>query len=92
MKQNDIESLSPFERHYRARQSLIRSTLMRILIAVGLVVITVSCRLKGLSLGIMIFAILADLALVLPAWKVMKEQEKILDKLDGGNEDVTAEH
>ena len=92
MKQNDIESLSPFERHYRARQSLIRSTLMRILIAVGLVVITVSCRLKGLSLGIMIFAILTDLALVVPAWKVMKEQEKILDKLDGGNEDVTAEH
>ena len=92
MKQNDIESLSPFERHYRARQSLIRSTLMRILIAVGLVVITVSCRLEGLSLGIMIFAILADLALVAPAWKVMKEQEKILDKLDGGNEDVTAEH
>ena len=92
MKQNDIESLSPFERHYRARQSLIRSTLMRILIAVGLVVITVSCRLKGLSLCIMIFAILADLALVAPAWKVMKEQEKILDKLDGGNEDVTAEH
>ena len=92
MKQNDIESLSPFERHYRARQSLIRSTLMRILIAVGLVVITVSCRLRGLSLGIMIFAILADLALVMPAWKVMKEQEKILDKLDGGNEDVTAEH
>ena len=92
MKQNDIESLSPFERHYRARQSLIRSTLMRILIAVGLVVITVSCRLQGLSLGIMIFAILADLALVAPAWKVMKEQEKILDKLDGGNEDVTAEH
>ena len=92
MKQSDIESLSPFERHYRARQSLIRSTLMRILIAVGLVVITVSCRLRGLSLGIMIFAILADLALVMPAWKVMKEQEKILDKLDGGNEDVTAEH
>ena len=92
MKQNDIESLSPFERHYRARQSLIRSTLMRIFIAVGLVVITVSCRLKGLSLGIMIFAILTDLALVAPAWKVMKEQEKILDKLDGGNEDVTAEH
>ena len=92
MKQNDIESLSPFERHYRARQSLIRSTLMRILIAVGLVVITVSCRLTGLSLGIMIFAILTDLALVVPAWKVMKEQEKILDKLDGGNEDVTAEH
>ena len=92
MKQNDIESLSPFERHYRARQSLIRSTLMRILIAVSLVVITVSCRLEGLSLGIMIFAILADLALVVPAWKVMKEQEEILDKLDGGNEDVTAEH
>ena len=92
MKQNDIESLSPFERHYRARQSLIRSTLMRILIAVGLVVITVSCRLEGLSLGIMIFAILTDLALVVPAWKVMKEQEKILDQLDGGNEDVTAEH
>ena len=92
MKQNDIESLSPFERHYRARQSLIRSTLMRILIAVGLVVITVTCRLRGLSLGIMIFAILADLALLAPAWKVMKEQEKILDKLDGGNEDVTAEH
>ena len=92
MKQNDIENLSPFERHYRARQSLIRSTLMRIAIAVGLVVITVSCRLEGLSLGIMIFAILADLALVAPAWKVMKEQEKILDKLDGGNEDVTAEH
>ena len=92
MKQNDIESLSPFERHYRARQSLIRSTLMRILIAVGLVVITVSCRLEGLSLGIMIFAILADLALVAPAWKVMKEQEKIMDELDGGNEDVTAEH
>ena len=41
MKQNDIENLSPFERHYRARQSLIRSTLMRIIIAVGLVVITV---------------------------------------------------
>ena len=92
MKQNDIESLSPFERHYRARQSLIRSTLMRIAIAVGLVVITVACRLSGFSLGIMIFAILADLALVAPAWKVMKEQEKILDKLDGGNEDVTAEH
>ena len=92
MKQNDIESLSPFERHYRARQSLIRSTLMRIAIAVGLVVITVMCRLRGLSLGIMIFAILADLALVAPAWKVMKEQEKILDKLDGGNENVTAEH
>ena len=92
MKQNDIESLSPFERHYRARQSLIRSTLMRIIIAVGLVVITVTCKLRGFALGIMIFAILADLALVVPAWKVMKEQEKILDKLDGGNEDVTAEH
>ena len=92
MKQNDIENLSPFERHYRARQSLIRSTLMRILIAVGLAVITVVCRLSGFSLGIMIFAILADLALVAPAWKVMKEQEKILDKLDGGNEDVAAEH
>ena len=92
MKQNDIESLSPFERHYRARQSLIRSTLMRIIIAVALVVITVSCRLTGLSLGIMIFAIVADLALVAPAWKVMKEQEKIMDQLDGGNEDVTAEH
>ena len=92
MKQNDIESLSPFERHYRARQSLIRSTLMRILIAVGLVVITVACRLRGLSLGIMIFAIVTDLALVVPAWKVMKEQDKLMDELDGGNEDVTAEH
>ena len=92
MKQNDIENLSPFERHYRARQSLIRSTVMRILIAVGLVVITVACRLRGLSLGIMIFAILADLALVAPAWKVMKEQDKLMDELDGGNEDVTAEH
>ena len=92
MKQNDIESLSPFERHYRARQSLIRSTLMRILIAVGLAVITVACRLRGLSLGIMIFAIVTDLALVVPAWKVMKEQDKLMDELDGGNEDVTAEH
>ena len=92
MKQNDIESLSSFERHYRARQSLIRSTLMRILIAVGLVVITVTCRLRGLSLAIMIFAIAADLALVLPAWKVMKEQDKIMDELDGGKEDATAEH
>lgn len=92
MKQNDIESLSPFERHYRARQSLIRSTLMRIIIAVGLVVITVACRLTGFALGIMIFAIVADLALVAPAWKVMKEQEKIMDQLDGGNDDAAAEH
>ena len=92
MKQNDIENLSPLERHYRARQSLIRSTLMRILIAVGLVVITVICRLRGLSLGIMIFAIVTDLALVVPAWRVMKEQDKLMDELDGGNEDVTAEH
>ena len=92
MKQNDIESLSPFERHYRARQSLIRSTLMRVIIAVALVVITVSCRLTGFSLGIMIFAIVADLALVAPAWKVMKEQERIMDQLDGGNEDAAVEH
>ena len=92
MKQSDIENLSTFERHYRARQSLIRSTLMRILIAVGLGVITVSCRLRGLSLGIMIFAIVTDLALVIPAWKVMKEQDKLMDELDGGKEDVTAEH
>ena len=92
MKQNDIESLSPFEQHYRARQSLIRSTLMRIAIAVGLVVITVVCRLSGFSLGIMLFAIVTDLALVVPAWKVMKEQDKLMDELDGGNEDVAAEH
>ena len=92
MKQNDIENLSPFERHYRARQSLIRSTLMRILIAVGLVVITVACRLRGLSLGIMIFAILADLALVAPSWNVMKEQDILMDEFDGGNEDAAAEH
>ena len=92
MKQNDIESLSPFERHYRARQSLVRSTLMRIAIAVGLVVITVMCRLRGFSLGIMIFAIVTDLALVIPAWKVMKEQDKEMDKLDGGNKDVDFEH
>ena len=71
---------------------LIRSTLMRIAIAVGLVVITVACRLSGFSLGIMIFAIVTDLALVLPAWKVMKEQDKLMDELDGGKEDVTAEH
>ena len=92
MKQSDIENLSTFERHYRARQSLIRSTLMRIAIAVGLGVITVSCRLRGLSLGIMIFAIVTDLALVVPAWKVMKEQDKLMDELDGGNEDAAAEH
>ena len=92
MKQSDIENLSTFERHYRARQSLIRSTLLRIAIAVGLGVITVSCRLRGLSLGIIIFAIVTDLALVIPAWKVMKEQDKLMDELDGGNGDVTAEH
>ena len=92
MKQNDIESLSPFERHYRARQSLIRSTLMRIAIAVGMVVITVTCRLSGFALGVMIFAIVTDLALVVPAWKVMKEQERLMDELDGGNEDAAAEH
>ena len=92
MKQSDIESLSPFERHYRARQSLIRSTLMRIAIAVGLIVITVMCRLRGFSLGIMIFAIVTDLALVIPAWKVMKEQDKEMDKLDGGNKDADSEH
>ena len=40
----------------------------------------------------MIFAIVTDLALVIPAWKVMKEQDKLMDELDGGNEDVTAEH
>ena len=65
---------------------------MRILIAVGLVVITVACRLRGFSLGIMIFAIVTDLALVVPAWKVMKEQDKLMDELDGGNEDVATEH
>ena len=92
MKQNDIESLSTFERHYRARQSLIRSTLMRIAIAVGMVVITVTCRLSGFALGVMIFAIVTDLALVVPAWKVMKEQERLMDELDGGNEDAAAEH
>lgn len=82
MKQNDIESLSPFERHYRARQSLIRSTLMRIAIAVALVCVIIFCQLRGAVLGIMIFAIIADLALVVPAWKVIKDQEKALDELE----------
>ena len=82
MKQNDIESLSPFERHYRARQSLIKSTLMRIVIAAALVFVTIYCRLTGFALAIMIFAIFADLALLAPAWKAMKDQEKELDKLD----------
>ena len=82
MKQNDIESLSPFERHYRARQSLIKSTLMRIVIAAVLVFVTIYCRLTGYALAIMIFAVFADLALLAPAWKAMKDQEKELDKLD----------
>ena len=82
MKQNDIEDLSPFERHYRARQSLIRSTLMRIAMAAALVCVIIFCQLRGAVLGIMIFAIVADLALLAPAWKVIKEQGKELDKLD----------
>ena len=86
MKQNDIEDLSPFERHYRARQSLIKSTLMRLAIAAALVVVIIWCRLTGYSLAIMIFAIFADLALLAPAWKAMKDQEKELDRLDGGEQ------
>ena len=87
MKQNDIENLSPFERHYRARQSLIKSTLMRLVIAAALVFLIVYCRLTGYSLAIMLFAIFADLALLAPAWKAMKDQERELDKLDGGNQE-----
>lgn len=88
MKQNDIENLSPFERHYRARQTLIRATLMRLIIAAALVCVIIFCQLKGSVLGIMIFAIMADLALLAPAWKAMKDQEKELDKLEGVGEDA----
>ena len=87
MKQNDIENLSPFERVYRARQSLIKSTLMRLLIAAALVFVTIYCRLTGYALAIMIFAVIMDLALLAPAWKVMKDQEKELDRLDGGKQE-----
>lgn len=83
------EMQDPEDRFYAAKQSLIRSVVIRLAMAALLVWVIIHFRLGGWAAAALIFAIIMNLGLLAPAWIVMKNKEK---ELEGGTDDAASEH
>lgn len=80
MRNTDYEDMNPELRREIARDSVKKTTLMRVLVAALLVGVTVYCRLSGIAAVVLIAVAILILLTLVPVWilvgKNMKDQDE----------------